>query len=213
MIIINFKNYVNGKRALKLAKLIEKYLPSAIVAVSATDITRISNYTKLKVCAQHTDCVYYKYKSTGFLTAETVKSAGAVGSLLNHSEHQLNYKILCRTLNDLQEHKLKSVVCTQSLRNIENFIKLKPSAIAFEDLDLIETNKSITQYRTKDVKKFADSLKGKRIIPLCGAGIHSAQDVVMARKLGCKGVLISSAIVNVPLRRAEKLLIEIKATN
>lgn len=211
MIIINFKNYVSGKRALELAKAIERYLPEAIVAVSAVDIGYISYYTKLKVYAQHVDCVSSPQRSTGFVTVVGVKSYGAIGSLLNHSEHQLDESVLWNTLNDLKEYKLKSVVCAHNLKIAERIIKLKPYAIAFEDLDLIATNKSITSYRTEDLEKFVKMLKAKKILPFCGAGIHSAEDAAKAFELGCKGVLISSAIANVPLKKAEKLLSEISA--
>ena len=41
MIVINFKNYAFGKKGLKLAKKIGKYLPDAYVAVPATDIKSV----------------------------------------------------------------------------------------------------------------------------------------------------------------------------
>ena len=37
-------------------------------------------------------------------------------------------------------------------------------------------------------------MKKTKILPLCGAGISTAEDVKEAYNLGCKGVLISSAI-------------------
>ena len=48
MIVINFKNYVYGQKSLKLAKKIEKILPSAILTVSAVDIGYLVYLTKLK---------------------------------------------------------------------------------------------------------------------------------------------------------------------
>ena len=65
--------------------------------------------------------------------------------------------------------------------------------------------------RIRDDKKKRIVLLDTGIIPLCGAGVHSAKDVVAARKLGCKGVLIASAIAAVPLKQAEKTLREIAA--
>ena len=78
--------------------------------------------------------------------------------------------------------------------------------MAFEDIELIATNKSITAHRKDDITKFVKLLEKSKIIPICGAGVHSAEDVQKAYNLGCKGVLIASAIANVPLKKAEELL-------
>ena len=212
MIIINFKNYVHGKKSLDLAKLIEKYLPQAIVAVPSVDISTIASHTKLKIFAQHVDISSSPQKSTGFVTLDALKSDGAQGTLLNHSEHQISLSEINMTVGDLREAGLKSVVCAPTLGVVKELLKLanKPDVIAFEDVELIATGKSITEYRTNDVEKFVSLLLKTKIIPLCGAGISSADDVKKAFELGCKGVLISSAIVNAPLKKAEKLLRELR---
>ncbi len=44
------------------------------------------------------------------------------------------------------------------------------------------------------MERFVKMLKGSKIIPLCGAGIGNLEDVLEAKRLGCKGILISSAI-------------------
>ena len=91
MIVINFKNYKTGKDALKLAKLVEKYLPKAIVAVPATDIENVAEKTNLRVYAQHVDCLEDK-KGTGFITPKSIKRDGAAGAILNHSEHPIPFE-------------------------------------------------------------------------------------------------------------------------
>ncbi|MEK6855377.1 MAG: triose-phosphate isomerase [Nanoarchaeota archaeon] len=194
LIIINFKNYLEGKKALSLAKKIENYLPDAIIAVPATDIKMLAEKTKLKVFAQHIDCLAIPERSTGFLSAKTISSAGAEGSLLNHSEHQLSFSQINCSLKELKHNKLKAVLCVPTLAEARKLKKLKPYAMAFEDIKLIATNKSITSYRTKEIKEFISLLKNSNILPLCGAGIHTAEDVRAAFNLGCKGVLIASAI-------------------
>ncbi|MBI2452120.1 triose-phosphate isomerase [Candidatus Pacearchaeota archaeon] len=207
MIIINFKNYVHGEKALRLAKKIEKYLPRAIVAVSAVDIGYLKYHTKLTIYAQHVDSTRSPTRSTGFITPEAINACGAKGSLLNHSEHQLILDVIRQALSDLNELNLKAVVCAPTLKVAKELIKLKPYAIAFENLNLIATNKSITQYRANDVKKFAEILSKTKILHVCGAGIHSKEDAIEAKKLGCKGVLIASAIAN--SKNPEKLLKEL----
>ncbi|MBU0466260.1 MAG: triose-phosphate isomerase [Nanoarchaeota archaeon] len=195
MLLINFKNYITGKKALKLARKIQKYLPKAIVCLSDLEIETISQQTDLKVYAQHVD--YFKTdRATGFSTPENIKQAGAVGSLLNHAEHRLMPETIEKTVKRAKQAGLKIVLCTDSVKQARNFIKLYPDAIAFEDKKLIATKKSITQYKPNQIKKFVSLLKKTKILPLCGAGIHSAEDVASAYKLGCKGVLIASAIAN-----------------
>lgn len=207
MIIINFKNYTSGDKTLKLAKLIEKYLPQAIVAVPAVDIQEVHEKTKLHVFAQHIDAE--GGRATGFLLPETTRAVGAFGTLLNHSEHPLPYKILKQAVPRAHKAGLRVVLCAPSIKEAKKLSALKPEAIAYEDKKLIGSGKSITEYRTEEVKKFAKLFEGTNITPLCGAGISSAGDVAAAKNLGCHGVLIASAIAKAHPRTAEKLLKEI----
>lgn len=207
MIIINFKNYKFGKKSLELARKIEKYLGKrAIVAVSGVDIGLIAGKTKLKVYAQHVDNEEGK-RASGFILPEAVKKEGAVGTLLNHSEHRISFKEIKESLKKCRKIGLKAVVCASSLSEVRKIKKLKPYAIAFEDSKLVGSGKSITKYRSNDVKKFAFMLKRGSVLALCGAGINSADDVREAFRLGCRGVLIASAIANV--NKPERLLKEI----
>lgn len=206
MIIINFKNYKTGKRALNLARTVERHLPSAIVCVSALDVKEISRKTKLKVFAQHISC-FHKGRATGFIIPEFVKRDGGKGSLLNHSEHPISYEAIVRTMREAKRVGLRIVLCTSSLKQAERLKKLKPWAMAYEDKQLIGSGRSITKYKLRDVAKFVKLLNRSRIIPLCGAGVSSSDDVVASRELGCKGVLIASAVAKA--KEPEKLLKEI----
>ncbi len=194
MIVINFKNYVYGENAVVLAQLIEQYIPKAIVAVPTADIFEVSAESRLKVYSQHIDTVPTK-KGTGFITAKDVREAGAVGTLLNHSEHKLSYDVIVKAMKSCKKEKLKVIICTASIPAAERLKRLKPYAMAFEDPLLIASKKSITAYRSSEVKKFVSVLQKTKIIPLCGAGVHSREDIRAAYMLGCKGVLIASAIV------------------
>ncbi len=198
MIVINFKNYKTGSEALKLAKQIEKYLPKAIICPATIDIELISQKTKLKVFSQHAD-IKEGNKTTGYNTLKTLKKAGISGTLINHSEHPLSATNIYKTIIVSKKLKLKSIVCTPTLRNMKMILtikKVKPHAIAFEDPKLISTGKSITKYNPKALLQFIKIMKKTKIIPLCGAGISTVEDVKQAHALGCKGILISSAIAN-----------------
>jgi triosephosphate isomerase len=208
MLVINFKNYKVGKDVFDLAKKIEIYYNKAILAVPATELHEIAKSMggNAKVFAQHVD-FQDTTRSTGFVLPESLVNSGADGTLLNHSEHRVKLPEIKKIMKRCNELNLKVIVCSSSLKEIEQLKKLNPYAIAFEDKKLIATGKSITEYRLHDVKKFIEKLKDTNIIPLCGAGISSGDDVAHALVLGCKGVLVSSVIAN--SQTPEKFLKEI----
>lgn len=197
MIVINFKTYQQGKKALELAKTIEEIDNKAIVCIQATDIKEISERTKLRVYSQHVDSLE-SGRNTGHIIPEAIKASGAIGTLLNHSEHKISFNELKKAIELCRKNKLKVIVCSPKLSEIKKIIKLKPEAIAFEDEKLISTGKSITEYNPQAIIKFVKLMKNTNIIPLCGAGISTREDIKTAFDLGCKGVLIASAIAKTP---------------
>jgi|TARA_Y100000310_G_scaffold91480_2_gene88851 triosephosphate isomerase len=204
MIIINFKNYKSGKDVLSLAKKIHN--KKILVCIPSVNIKEVIDKTKLKVYAQHVDYQNSK-RSTGFVTPKSIKKAGVLGTLLNHSEHKLKLEEIKRTVNECKKLNLKVIVCASNLKEVNQIKKLKPFAIAFEDPKLIATGKSITKYNSKVINTFIKIIEKTKIIPICGAGISSREDYLKALELGCKGVLISSAIAN--SKTPEKFLKEI----
>ena len=205
MIIVNFKDYVHGKKALILAKRIEKHLPKAVIAVSAVDIFNIKVNTKLEVYAQHVD-LSPEQRSTGFITIGAIKALRISGTLLNHSEHPIGLDEIDLIVANLKKVKLRAIVCAPALKFVKELLKLKnkPYAIAFEDPRLIATERPITMYSRDDLIRFVKILRGKEIVSICGAGISSLEDVIVARELGFNGVLIASAIANA--KQPDKLL-------
>ena len=195
MLVINFKTYSEstGSNALQLAKACESVSHDIVVCVQPTDIHLISSQTKLQVFAQHTDLAK-QGKNTGYILPEAIKAAGAKGTLLNHAEHRIPFDILTETIRRCNELSLKAIACTDSLVEVEYLKQFHPYAIAFEDPALIGSGQSITKSKSETIIKFADLLKGTNVIPLCGAGISTHEDVVEAEKLGTKGVLVASAI-------------------
>jgi triosephosphate isomerase len=137
-----------------------------------------------------------KGRGTGKLAPEQILATGAKGSLLNHSENKIPLTHIKKIVERCRELELKLIICASTLKEAEKIKKLSPYAIAFEDPKLIVSGKSITKVKTSSVKKFVDLLKGTDIIPLCGAGISTPEDVAQSLLLGCKGVLVSSVIAN-----------------
>lgn len=193
MIIVNFKNYVFGKETLALARRISKVNGKVIVAVPSVDVGSVASKTKLKVYAEHVDSVSGS-TTTGYVVPESVKGVGGKGVLINHSEHKISMNEIKLTVARCKKLGLETVVCVSKLGDVRKIMKFKPKAIAYEDAKLISTGKSITKYDAESVRKFASLLKGNKIVPLCGAGISSKEDIKEAKKLGCKGVLVASAV-------------------
>ncbi|MBM3232551.1 triose-phosphate isomerase [Candidatus Pacearchaeota archaeon] len=195
MIVINFKNYVFGAKAIDLVRKIDIYLNKSVVAVSLIDLVDIVKNTTLPVYAQHIDA-QEEGRATGFVIPEIVAASGAKGTLLNHSEHPLKITEIKKALDRCHDAGLKVILCASTLAQAKKFVALKPHALAFEDPALISTGKSITSHKAHALKEFVDLVKGSEVIPLCGAGISNAEDVKEALALGCMGVLVSSAVAH-----------------
>jgi len=206
MLVVNFKNYKVGKEVLDLVRTIDIYCNKAIVAIPAPYLKEVSKEINIPVFAQAVD-LPERGHGTGKIIPEYVLDSGAKGSLLNHSENKLSLQMMKKIAERCNELGLKLIVCAATLKETERIKKLSPYAIAFEDPKLIATGKSITKNRINSVKKFVDLLKGTDILPLCGAGISTPEDVAQALLLGCKGILVSSVVAN--SQHPEKFLKEV----
>ncbi|HYY41066.1 MAG TPA: triose-phosphate isomerase, partial [Nitrososphaera sp.] len=93
-LIINFKNYeeVSEDKAVKLAEsalhVAEKLKIEIIIAPPHPVLALIAKNIRIPVICQHVDNEKMG-PSTGFIVPEIAKSYGAVGSLINHSEHRI----------------------------------------------------------------------------------------------------------------------------
>ena len=189
--IINLKSYKKGRQLITLVKKIKKANKKTIVCAQPSDVTTLSKI--LTTYSQHVD-YQIPGKSTGYILPETIKEDGAKGSLLNHSEHPVSLAVIKKTISRCNKLKLKLIVFAPTIKKAQAIKKLKPYAIAFEDPKLVGTGKSITKYKSNDITKFVKLLKRTKIIPMCGAGISTPEDVKEAKKLGCKQVLASSIV-------------------
>lgn len=203
-VFINFKTYPQGTgaNAVELAKICGRVAKEKnieiIPVVQVVDLYQVRQAVEIPVWVQSVD-PFPPGKFTGFVTLESVVEAGASGVLLNHSEHQLPpgtiKQILTRVakMQSFKDAKIKTMVCAKTLGQLERLVKLKPDFVGYEIVELIAGDLSITKANPKAVKH-AVRIVGE--IPLIvGAGIHKAEDLLKARQLGAKGVLISSAVV------------------
>jgi triosephosphate isomerase len=197
--IINFKAYENstGLNAIKLAKICEKVAKkekaNIAVAVQPADIFAVAANVSIPVIAQHVDVINYGAK-TGWILPESTAMAGAVGSLVNHSEHQIPLAQIKATIRRLRELGMISVVCANTPAMAVKIADFYPDAIAIEPPELIGGKISVSKAKPQVITKTTGQIRDIPI--LCGAGIHSKLDVVRAVKLGTKGILVSSGVTN-----------------
>lgn len=202
LIIVNFKCYEEGtgEKAVKLAKICEsvakEYKINIAVAPQFTDIHSISKEVNIPIFSQHIDSVY-PGPYTGHISPLSIKEAGVIGSLINHSEKRLSLEEIEKCIKIARKYDLITVCCSKDINESKEIAKFSPDFIAYEDPTLIGTGQPISKMKPETVKEFVEILANinLNIIPLCGVGISTGEDVKIALELGCKGVLVASAIV------------------
>jgi len=201
-IIVNFKTYLEstGKKGLDLAKQAERASKETgiciVVAPQFVDLARIAETVEIPVFAQHIDPIK-PGSYTGHILAESIKGAGAVGTLINHSERQLKLSDVDSTIALTREHGLTSCVCANNPSVSASIAALRPDIISVEPPELIGSGISVSRAKPEivtDTIKLVRKVDRKMVI-LCGAGISTAEDVSKALKLGTCGVLVASGIV------------------
>jgi triosephosphate isomerase (TIM) len=202
VIIVNFKTYLEstGKRAIELAKQAERASKETganiIVVPQFADLAKVAEIVEIPVFAQHIDPIK-PGNSTGHILAESVMEAGAVGTLINHSEMQLKLADVDSVVRLTREKKLISCVCTSNPSISAAVAYLNPDIISIEPPELIGTGVAVSQAQPEAVTntiRLVRKVNDEAVI-LCGAGISRGEDVSVALKLGTHGVLVASGIV------------------
>ncbi len=207
--IVNFKAYESstGLNAVKLARICEKVAKkekaNIAVAVQAADVFAVSANVSIPVLAQHVDPIEYG-KHTGWILPESVQKIGAIGSLVNHSEHQLPLAVIKKTIDRLRSLGMLSVVCADTPAMAVKIAKLNPDIIAIEPPELIAGKISVAEAKPEIV---SNTTRKVRIPVICGAGVNKRLDVEVALKLGAKGFLVANAVDNA--KNPEKVLTEL----
>ncbi|VVB61151.1 Triosephosphate isomerase [uncultured archaeon] len=201
LIVINFKAYesATGKGAVALAKaageVAKKEKVTIIAAVQAADVYRVSQESEIDVFAQHIDTADYG-AHTGATLAETVKAAGAKGTLINHSEKTLELKEIEKAVAKAHFLGLKTIVCVGSASQAKAVAAFTPDYIAIEPPELIGGDISVSRANPAII---SDTVKRVRHVSattdiLVGAGVKDKLDVDKALELGAVGVLLASHI-------------------
>lgn len=202
MILINFKCYEagTGKNALRLARICEsvskKYKRNIAIAPQFTDIYLISREVEIPVFAQRIDFID-PGAYTGHISPLSVKEAGAIGTLLNHSESRMDMELIRRCIGSAKKYDLISICCSRNVDESKSIAQFAPDFIAYEPPELIGTGISVSQTKPEVVTGTVNEVKkiNPDIKVLCGAGITNGEDVKKALELGTVGVLLASGFV------------------
>ncbi len=213
LILVNFKTYseATGKKAIKLAKTAENISLETEVCIGLapqfTDIAPIARQVSVPVFAQHIDPVK-PGSFTGHVLAESVKQAGAVGTLINHSERRLKLADIEATIARAREAGLVSLVCASSTDVSAAVAALGPDMIAVEPPELIGTGIPVSKAKPEVITGAIELVEriNPDVLVLCGAGLTMGADVAAALRLGTKGILVASGVVKA--KYPHKVLLE-----
>ena len=183
-------------RSLKLARICRsiamKYSKRIIISPQFTDIYRIAAeatpYTP--VFAQHIDDGIGKF--TGSVSPLAVKEAGAIGTLLNHSERRLTIEEVGKRIMAAKAHGLMSLCFADSIEESLKIATFGPEMIAYEPPELVGTGISVSTAKPSHIADFVSKVSPD-IRRLVGAGISNAGDVQKSLELGADGWGVSSA--------------------
>jgi triosephosphate isomerase len=216
IIIINFKTYeeATGARAVRLARICgrvaAKYRKRIIISPQYTDIYRIAREASswTPVFAQHIDDGIGKF--TGSVSPLAVREAGAVGTLLNHSERRLTIEETGKRVGAAKAHGLMTLCFADSIEETLKIEAFGPEMIAYEPPELVGTGISVSTAKPSQITDFVSKVTPK-VRRLVGAGISNAGDVKKALELGADGWGVSSAFTKA--KDPEKVLKELVAAS
>lgn len=202
LLLVGFKTYTEatGKNALKLAKIAKKVSEKTDICIvpipQFTDITTITRQVGIPVFAQHIDPIE-PGSFTGHVLPEAVEEAGAVGTLINHSERKLRLNEIKVAIRRAGEVGLISCVCTDNPKLSAVVAGFNPDMILIEHPELIGTGRAVSKTKPEIITKTVESVKrvNPKVHVICGAGITKGDDVIAALDLGVVGVGSGSAIV------------------
>ncbi len=208
VIVLNLKAYKEstGAEGMKLCKIAESVAKGTdvgiIVAPQTADLMAIAGEVSIPVFAQAVDASD-QGAFTGAVTLESIKSAGCMGTLINHSERRMKLFDINKLIEKAKALGLESLVCTATTAESRAVAALEPTYVAIEPPELIGSGISVSSAQPEivensvaEVKKIAD------VSVLCGAGISNGRDVSKAIELGADGVLLASAFVKAKDPRA-----------
>jgi len=211
---IGLKSYCWGAEAVRLAveadRLAERLGVSVVFGAQAVDLPVIAAATgHLLPYAQHMDPLP-PGRGVGSVLAEALREAGAVGTLLNHSEKRMAPADLARAVIRARETGLGTLVFADSPPEAAALAQLGPDMILAEPPELIATGRSVGGVMAEFVTEALAAVRAvdPAILVLCGAGVSTGDDVAGMVRLGLDGAGTSSGILKAadPVRVMREML-------
>jgi triosephosphate isomerase len=194
-VLVNLKAYpCDPVTVASAAKAVDGDGADVAIAPQAAHLQSVAG-TGVETWAQHVSPVEHG-SHTGSTLAEATADAGAVGTLLNHSEKRLKLADIDASLAAAERTGLKTVVCANNPDQIAAVSTLGPDAVAVEPPELIGTGTPVSQADPDIVRDAVEAAAevAPSVDVYCGAGISTGEDVVAARELGADGVLLASGV-------------------
>ena len=140
------KNYLYGDQIVELARMAdeaaEKYDVRVIFTTPYANIEKVAATVKhIQVFAPHMDAIPVG-RGLANILPESLKAAGAVGVMLNHAEFPLSTSTLVHTLKRARELDLMSIVCSDSMYEMQAVAQLHPDMMIAEPAELIGTGEA-----------------------------------------------------------------------
>ncbi|PSQ45486.1 triose-phosphate isomerase [Halobacteriales archaeon SW_12_67_38] len=195
-VLVNLKAYPSDPVGIATAARDVAAESDVRIAVSpqAAHLERVAE-TGVETWAQHVSPVEHG-SHTGSTLAEAVADAGAVGTLVNHSERRLRLAGIDGALDAADRADLETIVCANNPPQVGAAAALGPDGVAVEPPELIGGDVSVSRADPDIVENAVDAAAAvdDSVDVLCGAGISSGEDLVSAGDLGASGVLLASGV-------------------
>ncbi len=164
------------------------------VSPQASQIAAVAD-TGVETWAQHVSPNQYG-SFTGSTLAEAAADAGAVGTLINHSENRRKLADIDAAVQAAERAELETCVCANNPRQTAAAAALGPDSVAVEPPELIGGDVSVA---TGDPDIVTDAVSAaadvdESVDVYCGAGVSTGEDVTAAGELGAEGILLASGV-------------------
>ena len=202
VILVNFKAYpqVQGEGAIALARTcelvaLETGAPIA-VAPPMVSLSAVAEAVDIPVYSQSMD-PKVPGSATGWVTADMIEATAAVGTLINHAEHQYDVETVRKCVVLAKECDLVTCVCANDIEAAKTLAAFSPDYIAVEPPELIGGDVSVTSADPGIISGTVEAVHSVKpgVSVLCGAGVKNGKDVKAALNLGADGVLLASGVV------------------
>lgn len=202
LLLINFKTYLEGtgQKAFRLAKIAEKVSLDTgiqiIITPQYSDIAKIASKIKIPIFAQHVD-PEEAGAHTGYVLPEAILAAGALGTMLNHSEKPLTQEKIQAAIKRCKELGLLTCCLGNNPEEAAKIAKFEPEMMVVEVPELIGTGRAISTVSPQTIKSAIGKIRkvNKEVILIAGSGVTTSKDVKRAIELGMHGVGSSKAVM------------------